>query len=186
MEDSRIIELYWQRNEAAIAETDSKYGRYCYRIASNILQSSEDAEEAVNDTYVGAWNAMPPHRPTKLSTFLGKITRQLSLKKLRERNAQKRGGGEIMLALCELEECVPSAQSIDEQIDAKELAEIINQFLSELSKDERRVFVRRYWYFDSIAGIADYFGFSQSKVKSMLKRTRDKLLVRLRKEEVFI
>ncbi len=186
MEDSRIVELFWQRNEAAIAEADRKYGRYCHSIASNILQSGEDAEEVVNDTYIGAWNAMPPHRPARLSTFLGKITRQLSLKRLREQNAQKRGGGEITLALSELEECIPSAQSIDEQMDAKALAEVINRFLATLNDDERRVFVRRYWYFDSIGSIAERFGFSQSKVKSMLKRTRDKLLLWLRKEDIFI
>lgn len=186
MDDKRIVELFRQRNEAAIYEADRKYGRYCRSIASNILQSSEDAEEVVNDTYVGAWNSIPPYNPERLSTFLGKITRQLSLKRLRERNAQKRGSGELTLVLAELDECIPSAQSIDEQLDAKELAAIINEFLADINDDERRVFVRRYWYFDSIGSIAQRFGFSQSKVKSMLKRTRDKLLLWLRKEDIFI
>ena len=184
MEDSRIIDLYWQRNVLAISETQSKYERYCYTIAYNILHNNEDAEESVNDTYVGAWNAIPPHRPAVLSTFLGKITRRISLKKCREKAAEKRGGGEVALTLDELEECIPSGDSITEGLEAKELAKHIDAFLETLPVEERRVFLCRYWYFDSIRDIASRFGFSQSKVKMMLKRTRDKLLVQLRKEDV--
>lgn len=186
MEDCRIIELYWQRNEAALAETQKKYGQYCYAIANSILHNNEDAEESVNDTYIGAWNAIPPHRPAVLSTFLGKITRRLSLKRLRYRAAGKRGGGEVIAVLDEYEKCIPYGQSIDERIEAKELTNIINAFLESLPAEERRVFLCRYWYFDSISDIASRFGFSQSKVKIMLKRTRDKLLLRLRKEDIFI
>ncbi len=186
MEDSQIIELYWQRNEAALAETQRKYGQYCYAIANSILYNNEDAEEIVNDTYIGAWNAIPPHRPAIFSTFLGKITRRLSLKRLRYRTAEKRGGGESIAALDEYEECIPYGQSIDEGIAEKELTNIINSFLESLPAEERRVFLCRYWYFDSISDIASRFGFGQSKVKTMLKRTRDKLLLRLKKEGIFI
>ena len=124
MEDSRIVELYWQRNEEAIPETESKYGRYCFSIAENILRDKEDAEECVNDTYLAAWNTIPPHRPEILSTFLGKITRRLSLKKLRDRSADKRGGGRIMASLDELEYCMPTGQSIDDNIQIEEITKI--------------------------------------------------------------
>ena len=186
MEDNQIIELYWQRNEAALTETQRKYGQYCYAIANSILHNNEDVEEIVNDTYIGAWNSIPPHRPAILSTFLGKITRRLSLKRLRYRTAEKRGGGEKIAALDEYEECIPYGKSIDEGIAEEELTNIINSFLESLPAEERRVFLCRYWYFDSISDIASRFGFGQSKVKTMLKRTRDKLLLRLKKEDIFI
>ena len=186
MEDSQIVELYWQRNEAAISETERKYGRFCFSIANNILQNREDARECVNDTYLGAWNAMPPHRPMNLATFLGKITRRLSLKKWRSSSAGKRGGGAFALSIDELEECIPSGQSIDESLALDELTEILNAFLEALPSAERRVFLRRYWYFDSIRDISVRFGFGESKVKMMLKRTREKLLVRLQKEDIFL
>ena len=186
MEDSLIIDLYWQRDQAAIAETQSKYGHYCHAIANNILHNHEDAEETVNDTYIGAWNAMPPPRPVIRSACLGKITRQISLKKLRGRTAMKRGGGETAEAFHELEECIPAGQDIDAELEAKELAAVIDSFLGTLPTDERRVFLCRYWYFDSINDISSRFGFRQSKVKMMLKRTRDKLLVRLQKEDIWV
>ena len=186
MEDSRIVELFWRRDERAIEETRKKYEKYCYVIAHNILGIREDAEETVNDAYAGAWNAMPPHRPDSLSAFLGKITRRLSLKKLREKNAAKRGEGQIPAALDELEECIPDSCTAEERGNVLELAEILNDFLAGLPVDQRRVFVCRYWYFDSIRDIASRFGFTQSKVKMMLKRTREKLSERLKKEEVYI
>ena len=186
MDDSRIIMLFWQRSEDAIAAVQQKYGRYCYSIAYQILSNNEDAEECVNDTYIGAWNAIPPHRPEKLSVFLGKITRNLSLKKWRVRNAAKRGGGETVLALHELEECISSGNNIEAYLNAEELAEIINAFLGGLAVTERRVFLCRYWYFDSISDISVRFGFTQSKVKMMLKRTREKLLKYLEQEEIWI
>lgn len=185
MEDSKIIELYWQRSESALAETHTKYGRYCHSIANNILHNIEDAEESVNDTYNAAWNSIPPHRPTVLSTYLGKITRRLALKKYRSRNAEKRKGDLTSIALDELEECIPSAHTVDEHLSAVELAETLNDFLATLSLTERRVFLRRYWYFDSVKAIAARFGFSESKVKMMLKRTRDKLMLRLQKEDIY-
>ncbi len=186
MEDSRIVDLYWQRDETAITETESKYGRFCFSIANRILENPEDARECVNDTYLGAWNAMPPHRPEILSSFLGKITRRLSLKKRRDRSAEKRGGGSVEVSIDELEECLPSGQSMDENLAVAELSEIIDSFLEALPQGERRVFLRRYWFFDPIREIALRYGFSESKVKMMLKRTRDKLLVCLQKEDIWV
>ena len=182
MEDSRIIELYFERNESAIAETASKYERYCHRVSLNILCDEEDARECVNDTFLAAWNAIPPHRPEMLSTFLAKITRRLSLKKLRERTAQKRGGSGIDVPLEELEDCIPAGSTVDGELEAKELTDIINSFLETLPVTERRIFLRRYWYFDSVDDICRRFGFGKSKVKMTLKRTRDKLRAHLERE----
>ena len=186
MEDSQIVELYWQRNESAITETANKYGRYCLSIASNILRSREDAQECVNDTWLGAWNAIPPHRPSVLSTFLGKITRNLSLKKWRDQRADKRGGGVIEAQVDELEACIPSDQRIDDNLNAQELAQTLTDFVKTLGDNERRVFICRYWYFDSISDISKRFGLSTSNVKVMLKRTRDKLQAHLEREGVYV
>ena len=184
MEDAAIVELYWQRQERAIAETKTKYGTYCHAIARRILNDALDAEECVNDTYLGAWNAMPPHRPASLGTFLGKITRNLSLKRWRARSAAKRGSGEVALSLDELQECAGSRNDVEEQVEAEELARMIDTFLADLPADDRRMFVCRYWYFDAVGEIAERFGFTQSKVKMSLKRTRDKLATYLEKEGV--
>lgn len=184
MEDSQIVELYWRRDEAAIAQTQQIYGNYCRVIACNILQDPQDAEEVVNDTYSAAWNTIPPHRPEMLSTFLGKITRRLALKKRRELTAEKRGGGEVALAFDELEECVPVQGGPEPELETKELALHIDAFLASLSAPRRRVFLCRYWYFDSIGDICQRFGYSQSKVKMMLKRTRESLNDYLKKEGV--
>ena len=184
LDDHRIVELYWERSEEALRETASKYAGYCYAIANNILGSREDSEEAVNDTYLDAWNSMPPHRPTILSTFLGKITRRISIDKLRAKNAEKRGGGEVALALEELEECLSDSGTLDRELQLQILADAINDFLKSLSDAERRVFLCRYWYVDSVEDISRQFGFSQSKVKSMLHRTREKLKKHLKKEDI--
>lgn len=182
MKDSSIVDLYWSRSEKAITETMTKYGKYCYKIAFNILANNEDADESVNDTYMEAWNSMPPHRPSVLSTFLGKITRRLSIDKWRARVADKRGGGEINLALDELSDCIPAGNSVELEAETVELAMIINDFIKTISPTEKRVFICRYWYLDSIPSICRQFGFSQSKVKSMLYRTRAKLRTYLKKE----
>lgn len=182
MDDSQIIALYWQRNEQAISETSSKYGRYCYKIAYNILSNKEDADESVNDTYIGAWESMPPHRPSILSTFLGKLTRRISINKWRGRTRDKRGGGEIPLALDELSECISSEENVEQTIELQELSRAINKFLSNLSETERDVFVCRYWFLASISEISERFGFSESKTKSMLFRVRGKLQTYLEKE----
>lgn len=182
MEDSRIVDLYWSRSENAISETMAKYGKYCYSIAFNILANEEDAKESVNDTYMNAWNSMPPHRPSVLSTFLGKITRRLSIDKWRAKNADKRGGGEVALVLDELSDCIPAHNNVELEVEAAELAKIINSFLKTLSLIEKRVFISRYWYLDPIPSICQQFGFTDSKIKSMLYRTRKKLLIYLKKE----
>ena len=182
MDDARIVVLYWDRSDEAIPETASKYGSYLTSISQNILASREDAEECVNDTYHDAWNSMPPHRPSILSTFLGKITRRISIDRWRSFNADKRGGGELALALDELEDCVSGSGSVEDEIERREIQKLFNDFLNTLPVAERRVFLCRYWYLDSIQAIAQQFGFSRSKVASMLHRTRAKLRAVLEKE----
>lgn len=184
MEDKQIVTLYLQRNERAIDETAAKYGSYCFTIANNILENREDAEEAVNDAYLGLWSSIPPHRPVVLSTFLGKITRRLAIKRWQKNQAQKRGGGETQLVLEELAGCIPARDTVETEMEASELNRVLNSFLHSLPQTERSVFVCRYWYLDPIDTIARRFGFTQSKVKSMLSRTRKKLYHTLQKEEI--
>ena len=182
MEDEKIIELYWKRSENAISETSAKYGGYCYSIANNILNSREDAEESVNDTYLAAWNTMPPQRPSVLAAFLGKLTRYISLDRWKKRARLKRGGGELPLCLEELADCVSGRESTEDAVLRKELLSGINCFLEKLPPMERKVFLCRYWYLDSVQEIAARFGFSQSKTTSMLHRIRGKLNKYLEKE----
>lgn len=182
MEDTQIIDLYFARSEQAIQETDNKYGGYCYSIAYNILANREDSEESVSDTYMAAWKAIPPRRPAIMSAFLGRITRHLSLDRWRSRNAYKRGGGEVPLALEELDECISGGETPEAALERKALALTVNRFLDSLPETERNVFLCRYWYLDPIDRIADNFGFSHSKVTSMLHRTRGKLKMLLEKE----
>lgn len=175
MDDKQIVELYWQRSEQALAETDAKYGVYCRAIACRVLQDEQDAEECVNDAYLDVWNRIPPHRPSVLSAFLGKTVRHIAIDRLRKKTAQKRGGGEVFLALDELESCVSSREDVEQEVEKQVLADAIRDFLASLRTEERRVFLRRYWYMDSVEEICTRFGFSQGKVKSMLSRTREKL-----------
>ena len=182
MDDNRIVDLYWQRNESAISETATKYGKYLHSISYQILLNNEDAEECVNDTYNDAWQSMPPHRPSILSTFLGKITRRISIDLWRKYSAEKRGGGVMTLALDELEECVSGTGDVEAEVERLELQKKLNDFLLALPKVDRQVFMWRYWYMDSISDIAKQFAYSQSKVKSMLYRTRNKLRAMLEKE----
>ena len=182
MEDQQIIELYLQRNEDAIAQTEQKYTPYCRSIAARILHIPEDADEALNDTWLAAWNSIPPHIPECLQTFLGRLTRNISLKRVRSEHAQKRGAAEVRVVFEEVEDWLSSSQNVEQQVAEQELAEAINDFLDSISPIERNVFVRRYWYMQSIAEIAAYHGFSESKVKSMLFRIRKKLHARLKKE----
>ena len=184
MEDAHIVELFWARSEDAISEASAKYGSYCYSIAYGILADQGDAAESVNDTYLDAWNTMPPHRPAVLSTFLGKITRRISIDRWRGRTAGKRGGGETTLALDELAECIPSSRSAEDELELAELGRIIDGFVMSLPPMQRRVFICRYWYLDPVSDIARQLGFSQSKVKMMLHRQRAKLLAVLEKEAV--
>jgi len=182
MDDERIVQLYWERSERAVSETSKKYGSYCRTIAYNILMDSGDADECVNDTYLGAWNSIPPHRPAVLSAYLGKLTRRISINRWKLRTREKRGGGETALALDELSDCVPSRTSTVNEVMAAELSRTINRFLSALDETERDVFLCRYWLVAPVSEICDRFGFSQSKVKSMLARTRGKLRKHLQKE----
>lgn len=182
MEDEKIVELFWQRDEKAIAETAAKYGRYCYSIAYNILESREDAEESVNDAYAAAWDSIPPHRPSVLSAFVGKITRRIAIDRWRRRNAEKRGAGETALVLEELKHCIAAGSDVQTQLEGKLLAETVKAFVADLPRTEQQVFLCRYWYLDSTESIARQFGFSHSKVKSMLHRIRGKLRGALMKE----
>lgn len=182
MEDNRIVELYWQRSESAIYETQCKYGHYCFSIASNILPTREDAEESVNDTYMAAWNAMPPNRPNVLSTFLGKLTRRISIDRWRNLTADKRGGSTVTVALDELTECIPSHSNPVTEVEARELAAAINRFLDALPYTERKVFLMRYFDLARLGDIEAAFKMSNGKVKSMLHRTRGKLREYLKKE----
>ena len=175
MDDKQIIGLFFERSEAAISAVQKKYSSYCFSIANNILHEKSEAEESVNDTYLAAWNCIPPNNPENLAAFLGKLTRNISLKKLRNRTAKKRGGGETALILDEIEECFTAYDNVENQLILSELVDILNDFLEELPVSERRVFIRRYWYFDSIDAICKRTGYSQSKIKSMLLYARQKL-----------
>ncbi len=175
MEDKQIVDLYWQRSDLAISETDQKYGRYCHTIAYNICGTDEDAEECVSDTWFRAWNLMPDRRPTILSAFLGRITRNFAINLIQAKNRIKRGGGEAVLALDELEECIPGGTNPEQALEEKELAKEIGRFVSGLPKTEKKIFVLRYWYVASIDDIAETLGFSTGKVKTSLFRTRKKL-----------
>ena len=183
MNDSKIIELYFERDKSAIAETKTKYGKLLYSVSYNILNVSEDAEECENDTYMAAWDSIPPNNPQVLSAFLCRITRNISFKKLKAQTTQKRGGTNTALPLDELTNAIPDSANAIAQL---ELTEILNAFLRGLPARERQVFICHYWYCDSIKDIARQFGFTQSKVKMMLSRTRKKLLDHLEKEEVYI
>ena len=182
MNDERIVDLYFARSEKAIEETAAKYGRYCFSIAYGVLYSNEDAEESVNDTYMAAWQAMPPHRPGVLSVFLGKITRRISIDRWRRTHAEKRGGGEMPVALEELAECLASGEDVMAEMDRERLGAVLAAFVRSLPLTEKKVFVCRYWYMESVASVSKRFGFSESKIKSMLYRTREKLRVQLEKE----
>lgn len=181
MEDARIIELYWQRDEEAIVQSDVKYGAYCRAVAAQILCTREDAEECVSDTWLAAWNAMPPQRPAVLRTFLGRLTRNLSINRSMQNTAQKRGGGEVPLALEELKECVGTG-SVEEATETAELARLIDCFLRTLPERECDLFLRRYWYLDSIGAIALRYGLRAGAVKTRLHRIRGKLKTYLAKE----
>ena len=183
MEDGKIVELFFARSESAISELSTKYGRLCARIAENILGDRSDAEECVNDAWLGVWNTVPPQRPDPLSSYVCRIVRNLALKKSRDKRAQKRDSV-FDVALCELEECLPSPRSVEEEIALRETAEVINDFLGKLDRESRIMFVRRYWHADSIGQIAALFGASENSVSVCLFRTRKALKKRLIKEGV--
>lgn len=185
MDDGQIVGLYWQRDENAIACTDKKYRRYLHTIAYNILNNQEDSQESVNDTYLAAWNSIPPHRPQVLSSYLGKLTRRISIDLFRKKNAEKRAGSEYALSLEELSECLSTGDTTVQTLDCGLLADAIAAYLKTLPQEARTVFIARYYYLDPVAKIAQYCRISQSKVKILLYRTRQGLGQYL-KEEGFL
>ena len=175
MEDKRIVELYLKRSETAINATSKKYESYLKSIALNILGNSLDAEEVLNDTYLDAWNSIPPHQPKELSTFLGKIARRRSVDILRKKNAARRGWGETGVVFEELEECLSDPSRPDEKLEADALSKAVNHFLRALPEREQKVFLYRYYYVEPIETIASRFSLTNSAVKSILLRMRKKL-----------
>lgn len=182
MDDKQIVDLYWARSEKAIEETERKFGSYCRTVSYNILANMADAEECVNDTWLKAWNSMPTHRPSLLAPYLGKLTRWLSLTRLRENNSLRRGGGELPLILDELAETLDSGEDTEQELEVRELNRELRRLVNALGKDEKDVFLSRYWYMASVKEITEKTGFSESKVKTMLHRTRKKLLSQLKEE----
>ena len=172
MEDEAIVSLYWERDESAIRETEIKYDRYLTKIAYNILNDREDSRESVNDTYLAAWNSMPPHRPSILSAYLAKLTRRISIDCFRYRTRDKRMDSQYALSLSELGDCVSGGNTTEDIVNAKLLADAIGIFLRLQSEEVRTAFLGRYYFLDSIKEIAAYCGMSESKVKSLLHRTR--------------
>ena len=182
MDDLKLIELYFQRDEQAIRETDAKYGKLCHSIAYNILKNHEDSEECVNDTYVGIWNAIPPVKPNNFTSFICKITRNLSLKHL-EFSTRKKRSPDILVSLDELAAILPDDRYAPDVSD-EETGKLISNFLRHQKEDARNVFLRKYYFFDSIEEIANRYAFTESKVKNMLFYTRNKLKDYLIKEGV--
>lgn len=183
MEDTKIIELYFARDERAVAETADKYGAYCFSLANSILPNQQDAEEAVSDTYWKTWNAIPPHRPAVLKLFLAKITRNLSFSRWRSLTAEKRGGGEMALVLEELSGCIAAPERVEDAMNAKELAKAIRSFLDTLPAREQDIFLRRYFFVEESEAIAKRYGMKQATVLRTLSRTRNKLRQYLAKED---
>lgn len=182
MSDEEIIALYFARDEQALVRTDEKYGSYCFSLANSILVSHEDAEETVNDTYLKAWQAIPPKKPAILRLFLAKITRNLAFSRWRNLSAQKRGGGELPLVLEELESCVGSSDDVGAALDAKELTRAIAAFLDTLPKQDQNIFLRRYFFIEDAQSIAKRYGLRRDAVNQSLSRTRKKLKAHLIRE----
>lgn len=181
MEDQTIVGLFWQRSEEAIAAAEQKYGGYCAAIARNILADERDREECLSDTWLGAWNSIPPQRPQALAAFLGRITRNLAFNRVRGAAAQKRGGGQLPLVLEELAECVAGGETPEEALDRRRLAEAIDGWLAGLPQKKRRLFVRRYWYADPIAEAARRCGMTEGAAAVALGRLRADLRRQLEK-----
>ncbi len=184
MTDSQIIALFWERNEDAIRETDTVYGRKLYAVSDKILRSRQDAEESVSDTYMRAWETIPPQRPNYFFAYLAKICRNLSLGKLQWNSAAKRNA-EVVSLTDEMQQCIPD-RSHERKLEGEEIGRVLNAFLESISLESRLIFMRRYWYTDSIQEIAARYNISQSKVKTQLHRTRNKLQLFLEKEGIYI
>ena len=181
MQDAQIVELYWNRDERAITESDIHYGAYCRRIAASILPSKEDAEECVNDTWHRTWNCVPPQRPNSLAAFFGRIIRNLSISRFRANRAQKRFGG-LSVLLSELDECVPSNESVEREIEGKLLAEVVDSWLAGLLPDDRVLFLRRYWFGDAVNALAKECGATQNQMAQRMLRLRKDLKSKLEQE----
>ena len=186
MKDREILDLFWKRDESAISETANAYGNYCYTIAYNILNCNEDAEECVNDTWMNAWKSIPPYRPNNLSTYLGKITRNLAFNRYKFLHTQKRGCGRIEIALSELVGCVPEKEDLAQLADEITLINAIESFLRNQTPVDRKVFIGKYWYLYSNRDLANAYSTSESKVASLLYRMRNKLKLHLEKEGIFL
>ncbi len=186
LEDSKIVELYFKRDESAVSETASKYGDYLFKIAYNVLGNKEDSEECVSSAYNGAWNAIPPHRPDILGPFLGKIVRRASIDCLRKKSSLKRMYSEACLSIDELEECIPAKMSVEREVENIEISKAISAYLLSLKLSERHIFVCRYWYSYSIKEISSLFKISESKVKHILHSLRKGLKSYFEKEEIIL
>lgn len=185
MEDEKIIELFLGRSENAISALEEKFGSYCRTVAKNILRNDEDTEECLNDAYLAIWNRIPPAIPENLKAFFGKITHNLAIRRLRKRMTKKRGEGIGEIALSELEDCIPENGNPEKAFESKEITKIIERFLYSNPLEKRNIFIRRYWYMCSVSEIAEAYGFSESKVKSILFRMRNELRKELEKEGFF-
>lgn len=183
--DAQIIDFYWNRDAQAISASMDRYGAYCFSIADGILNNAQDAEECVNDTWLKAWNAIPPTRPAVLKIFFAKITRHLSFDKYKAQKSLKRGGGNIQLVLDELAECIADESDVEGQVDAKELGKVINQFVASLPEREQNLFVRRYFFSEPIKAIADRYDLRENSVHVTLSRIRKRLRSHLSKEGYF-
>ena len=181
MEDLQIINLYFKRDEAAISETETKYGAFCHRIALNILSINADADECVNDAYLQAWNSIPPHKPDKLGAWLGKVVRNIAFDLWKKNHRQKRYAG-IEQLLNEFEDCIPSPATVERQIEEQELTEVINTWLASLPQNDRIIFVRRYWYGETVNTLAQESGTSPANMAKKMYRLRQKLKSKLEKE----
>ena len=181
MEDSKIIDLLFERSEQAIEALDKQFGTVVKKTASNILRNSQDVEECANDTWLAVWNSVPPHRPEPLGSYVCRIARNLAVSRLRTKTAAKRDGG-FELVLDELAECVPSGTNLERELEARELLAAVNRFLSAMEYDDRFVFVRRYWYADSVRDIAAAMRVRENQVSLRLFRLREKLRKKLQKE----
>lgn len=182
MTDNEIIALYWKRDQEAITVSNERYGAYCFAVANAILSSREDCDECVNSTWLQSWNSMPPQRPNALKLFFAKITRNLAINTYRKNTAKMRGGTEFKASLDELAQCVPSKNSVESEFDKKVLEQSVNAFLKSLNARDCSVFLRRYFFSDSVKEIAKRYGLSESNTLSILFRTRNKLKEHLEKE----
>ncbi|MDO4166055.1 MAG: RNA polymerase sigma factor [Eubacteriales bacterium] len=186
MEDQEIIDKLWERKEEGLLALTKKYQNYCHTVSYGILRNAEDVEECVNDTWMRVWNAIPPHRPNHLAGFLAKIVRNLSLNYAQKQHAQKRGGYEVSYVLEELSECVSDGKRVEERIERQELVHAIEAFLRQQTQKKRIVFLRRYFYMDSVKEIAEKLELKEGTVKSILSRMRNDLQKWLEKEAIYL